>query len=139
MRSGLVAVALLFWTCGPVAAQGLMVDCGDPLGEWTWLLGGTVRLGADGGASWSPAQGSAGFEGTWHCDGSDGSIVIAWQHGFTDRLRLGADGLVLSGTNQAGVAVEGRRPEEPDQAGAAPIDPTLVGTWLLETSSTPAP
>ena len=30
------------------------------------------------------------------------------------------------------MAVEGRRPEEPDQAGAAPVDPALVGTWLLE-------
>jgi hypothetical protein len=133
MRGGVLAVALLLWACGPASAQGLMVGCGDPVGDWAWLLGGTVRFDPDGSATWSPAQGgSAVFARSWHCDGSDGSIVIAWQHGFTDRLRLGADGQVLSGTNQAGVAVEGRRPQQPKEAGAAPVDPALVGTWLLE-------
>jgi hypothetical protein len=133
MRGGLLAVALVLWACGPASAQALMLDCGDPVGDWTWLLGGTVRFDPDGSATWSPAQGSSSvFEGSWHCDGRDGSIVVAWQHGFADRLRLAADGQTLSGANQADVAVEGRRPEQPQEAGSAPDDPTLVGTWLLE-------
>ena len=129
----LLAFGLVVGMGGPGAAQGLAVDCGNVEGDWTWLLGGTVRFDPDGTAIWSPAPGShAVFNASWYCDTTDGSIVVEWQHRFTDRLRLTPDGQLLSGTNQAGVVVEGRRPEPPVKAGANIVDPTLVGTWLLE-------
>jgi hypothetical protein len=120
--------------CGPAAAQGTVVECGEVAGQWAWQLGGSVRFDPAGSATWAPAPGgSATLSATWHCDTADGSIVVEWQRGFTDRLRLSPDGQRLSGTNQAGVAVEGSRPQAPAQdVAAAPVDPALVGTWLLE-------
>jgi hypothetical protein len=131
-RRVLVVLGGLLW-CGPVSAPGLVVECGAVAGEWTWLLGGTVRFEPEGTATWSPVPGgSATFGATWHCDTTDGSIVVEWQQGFPDRLRLSPDGQRLSGTNQAGVAVEGTRPPPPSRQAAARVDPTLVGPWLLE-------
>ena len=136
--SGLLRRVLVVLCCllpyGPAAAQGIVVECGEVAGEWVWLLGGAVRFDPDGTATWSPAPGSSAiFGATWHCDTMDGSIVVEWQQGFTDRLHLSPDGNRLSGTNQAGVPIEGSRPQPASQyAGAATVDPALVGTWLLE-------
>lgn len=129
----MVVLALLCGT-GPASAQGLIVPCGDPLGTWDWLLGGQVRFAADGTVTWEPTPGAAGFGGTWSCDLDDGATVVEWQHGFTDRLYVAADGQTLSGTNQEGVAIEGRRPQAAGSAvaAAAIVDPALTGTWLLE-------
>jgi hypothetical protein len=50
----LLAFGLVVGMGGPGAAQGLAVDCGNVEGDWTWLLGGTVRFDPDGTAIWSP-------------------------------------------------------------------------------------
>ena len=128
-----LATAALVLCSSPALGQGITVPCGEVEGDWDWLLGGTVRFEPDNSVTWSPGGGgSAAFEGTWACDLADGAVVVEWQHGFTDRLYVNADGSRLEGTNQEGVAVGGRRPETVSPGKAAIVDPALVGTWQLE-------
>lgn len=135
MRLVVVLAVLLAWS-NPAWSQamGVIVHCGDPLGEWVWQLGGRVTFRDDDTVVWRPsADSDATFSGTWSCDLTDGAIVVAWQHGFTDRLYVDFDGQSLSGTNQEGVEIAARRPEATEgRAKTALVDPVLVGTWLLE-------
>ncbi|MEM7023797.1 MAG: hypothetical protein AAF637_14570 [Pseudomonadota bacterium] len=135
MRLVVFAFALAFGWSSPAWSQatGMIVPCGDPLGQWVWQLGGMVAFEEDGTVTWKPsADSDAGFRGSWECDLTDGAVVVEWEHGFTDRLHVDLEGLTLSGTNQEGVAIEARRPEAPSEAAATTVDLALVGTWLLE-------
>jgi len=136
-RWPIVAVALLLVIAPPqsAAAQGLIVPCGAVEGLWDWPIGGVVELAPDGSAGWSSAPGMAPMlEAEWHCDETIGQIVITWQQGLADRLRLSVDGRQLKGENDVGVAVEASRHQERPAtvAGPTPVPPAMVGTWLLE-------
>ncbi len=45
--------------------------------------------------------------GSWSCDGKH--TVISWSHGYTDVLEMSEDGNYMSGFNNAGGRIWGRR------------------------------
>ncbi len=138
-RRGLVGFLALVLAALPIvaaSAQGLEVGCGDVEGAWDWPIGGVVTLAPDGDAGWAPEVGmAAAFAGEWSCDRTDGHVVIVWQQGLTDRLRLDFQSGELRGENDVGVAIVAARhgaQGTPEVAPAGPVPPMLVGSWLLE-------
>jgi hypothetical protein len=66
-------------------------SCSRMPGSWSWFNGITVVIRPDGTASGGPHTAS------WSC--ANGSVVMRWSHGYTDRLNLSQDGTHLQGTN----------------------------------------
>jgi hypothetical protein len=94
-----------YWRrAGSTAAGG----CAEIVGDWSWSTGGIVSFSADQRASWRQTETapSAVFA-SWRCAAA--VYTITWSHGFTDTLRLSADGSQLSGTNNVKLPVSGRR------------------------------
>lgn len=83
------------------ASSPVKSSCGQPVGTWTWWNGGLVTVSGRGTIS----KGS--LSGKWACGGSQ--VVMIWDHGYTDRMKLSADGSNLSGTNNLGFPVGGKR------------------------------
>jgi hypothetical protein len=75
--------------------------CGKLPGNWSWFNYPTVVINPDGTASAPP------FSAMWTCKSN--SVVMHWNHGFTDRLTLSRDGTHLEGTNGSGTVVSGDR------------------------------
>jgi hypothetical protein len=75
--------------------------CGKMPGNWSWFNYPTVVISPDGTASAPP------FSATWTCNNN--SVVMHWNHGYTDRLTLSRDGTHLEGTNGSGTVVSGDR------------------------------
>lgn len=75
--------------------------CGKLPGNWSWFNYPTVVINSDGTASAPP------FSATWTC--KNNSVVMHWNHGYTDRLTLSRDGTHLEGTNGSGTVVSGDR------------------------------
>lgn len=126
---------LMFFLLGLIARSDAtdQSGCGDVTGTWKWALGGTVQFRPGGSAIWHPTSGQGdGVQATWRCDPHDGTFVLDWAHGFTDRLTLSSDGERLAGTNQNGLQIEGYREALTTTPGASNVDPELVGDWLLE-------
>ena len=69
-------------------------------GNWAWFTGVTAVIRANGTATAGP------YSATWTC--ANDSVVMHWNHGYTDRLRLSRDGTHLEGTNGF-VTVTGNR------------------------------
>ena len=84
----------------PYWAQG---PCGAVPGVWQWFSGHDVYFFPNGTARGGEGTVSA----TWSCGA--GMVVIAWSSGAVDRLALSPGGGHLSGFNQAGTHVWGRR------------------------------
>lgn len=77
-------------------------DCSRIPGLWSWFINGDVTFKENG----SLVQGE--LTGAWTCD-EEGAVRISWSHGFFDTLMLSEDGSSLTGTNQTGHAISGRR------------------------------
>ncbi len=75
--------------------------CRNLPGVWEWVVNGNVNFFRDGRLR----QGS--LTGSWACNGRH--TVIAWSHGYTDRLEMSEDGNYMSGLNNAGGRIWGRR------------------------------
>ena len=70
-------------------------------GVWSWFVNGEVTFQPNGTLVQGPRT------GRWTC--ANGQVIIAWSHGFTDRLTLSANGRSMQGTNEDGAAVWGTR------------------------------
>lgn len=66
-------------------------SCSRMPGSWSWFNGATVVIKPDGTAS------DGRHAAKWSC--TNGSVVMLWNHGYTDRLSLSRDGSHLQGTN----------------------------------------
>lgn len=66
-------------------------SCSKMPGNWAWFTGVTAVIRPNGTATAGP------YSATWTC--ADDSVVMHWNHGYTDRLRLSRDGTHLEGTN----------------------------------------
>ncbi|MDP1865937.1 MAG: hypothetical protein Q8L13_06280 [Bradyrhizobium sp.] len=66
-------------------------SCSKMPGNWAWFTGVTAVIRANGTATAGP------YSATWTC--ANDSVVMHWNHGYTDRLRLSRDGTHLEGTN----------------------------------------
>lgn len=75
-------------------------SCSRMPGSWSWFNGVTVVIRPGGTAS------DGRHTATWSC--ANGSVVMRWSHGYTDRLSLSQDGTHLQGTNGF-VTVSGSR------------------------------
>lgn len=75
-------------------------SCSKMPGSWSWFNGATVVIKQDGTASDGP------HSAKWSC--ANGTVVMHWSHGYTDRLSLSQDGSHLQGTNGL-VTVSGNR------------------------------
>jgi hypothetical protein len=75
-------------------------SCSKMPGTWAWFTGVTAVIRANGTATAGP------YSATWTC--ANDSVVMHWNHGYTDRLRLSRDGTHLEGTNGF-VTVTGNR------------------------------
>ncbi len=75
-------------------------SCSRMPGSWSWFNGATVVISPGGTAS------DGRHTATWSC--ANGSVVMHWNHGYTDRLSLSQDGTHLQGTNGF-VTVSGSR------------------------------
>jgi len=86
----------------PGAAAGNVTtsSCSRMLGNWSWFNYPTVVINPDGTAPAPP------FSATWTC--KNNSVVMHWNHGYTDRLTPSRDGTHLEGTNGS-VTVSGDR------------------------------
>jgi hypothetical protein len=72
-------------------------SCQRVVGTWDWFIGPTVTFKDDG------TGGNSLFTFTWTCSG--GNYVLVWSHGYTDRVKLSADGKSLDGKNQNGTHI----------------------------------
>jgi hypothetical protein len=77
--------------------------CGAVPGVWQWFSGHNAYFYPDGTARGGEGTVSA----TWSC--SAGRVVIYWSNGGADRLALAPGGQYLSGFNQVGTHIWGRR------------------------------
>ena len=66
-------------------------SCSKMPGNWAWFTGVTAVIRPNGTATAGP------YSATWTC--ANDSVVMHWNHGYTDRLRLSRDGTHLEGTN----------------------------------------
>lgn len=66
-------------------------SCSKMPGNWAWFTGVTAVIRPNGTATAGP------YSATWTC--ADDSVVMHWNHGYTDRLRLSRGGTHLEGTN----------------------------------------
>lgn len=94
-------------------------SCNAVPGVWDWFINGDVTFRSNG----SLVQGSLG--GRWQC--ANGTVTITWDHGYTDQLTLADDGRMMTGTNQTGNTVSGRK-----RGGDATPGPNPAGeVWHL--------
>ncbi len=77
--------------------------CGAIAGTWIWVNNRDVTFRPNG--TMQATDGS--IAGSWKCE--DGLYTLAWNHGYTDRLRLSSDGRQLSGSNNIGFPVNATR------------------------------
>ena len=66
-------------------------SCSKMPGNWSWFTGVTAVIRPNGTATAGP------YSATWTC--ANDAVVMHWNHGYTDRLRLSRDGTHLEGTN----------------------------------------
>jgi hypothetical protein len=81
----------------PTAEKSPAISCQKVLGTWDWFVGPSVTFKEDG------TGGNGIFTFTWTC--SSGNYVLTWSHGYTDRIKLSADGKNLDGKNQNGTHI----------------------------------
>ncbi len=76
--------------------------CGYLPGVWMWFSGNRTYFYPDG-----TVQGGGNVTATWTC--ARGTAVITWSHGFIDTVTISPGGQHLSGFNQNGGHIWGRR------------------------------
>lgn len=76
-------------------------SCRGLAGKWSWSTGGETVIRSSGTLS------KGELTGKWTC--KSGEVVILWSHGYTDRLTLSGEDGRLSGKNQLGFTITGRR------------------------------
>ena len=130
MRSMLICLILFVGVCvsagsySTTPAEALLVDkataqpeetpaleaenpaaCRDISGSWDWFTGDVKTFVADGAMSDPTGE----WTGAWSCT-DEGAYVLDWNNQtFVDTLQLSEDGSTLSGHNQFGMKVSGRR------------------------------
>jgi len=72
-------------------------------GDWEWFINGIVTFYPDGTLTQAN-----GLTGKWRVM-NDGTVVIEWSHGYKDTLTLSDDGKTLTGCNDAGSNVWGKK------------------------------
>jgi hypothetical protein len=75
--------------------------CGSLPGVWKWFSGNNAYFYPGGHLR------GGGFTGSWAC--TRGEVVIVWSHGHTDRVTISPSGIHLSGVNESGTPIWGRR------------------------------
>lgn len=85
--------------------------CSKIPGTWSWFVNGDVTFREDGTLVQGP------LTGRWTCSNQDRRVSIVWSHGFTDSMVLSEDGTSLTGKNNTGNTVTGRRKGWTDRAG----------------------
>lgn len=66
-------------------------SCSKMPGNWSWFTGVTAVIRSNGTATAGP------YSATWTC--ANDAVIMHWNHGYTDRLRLSRNGTHLEGTN----------------------------------------
>ena len=75
--------------------------CSNVPGVWHWFSNDDVYFYPNG-----HLQGST-VGGSWVC--ARGRMIISWNSGNTDRVRISSSGTYMSGVNQVGTHIWGRR------------------------------
>lgn len=97
-------------SAAPVKPTG----CDKALGNWDWdVIGGVVTFENEGRLLWraNAADAAPTASGVWHCiDPKLKQMTLYWPvTGITDTLYVSDDGKSISGTNNVGMRVSGRR------------------------------
>ena len=81
-------------------------SCDAALGQWSWFTGGTVTIESNKVLRYDGTP-----LGTWECkDPQSQTLALHWNPtGLTDIVRISADGLSISGQNNVGTTVSGKR------------------------------
>jgi len=122
---GAMLAALLMGVAAQAQETGLV-------GSWNWGAGGgTTELFADG--SGHDARGNSV---RWTLqDAAARTYILRWSHGYTDSVRLAADGMTLTGRNQNGFQFSATRLDTGVRPLMPALDAALAGDWTWGISS----
>ncbi len=86
--------------------------CKEFVGQWSWFIGGELRVAIDGTVDWrkEPSDPQPVITGQWTCvDDKPKKFNISWQNGISDMLVMSPDKKSVTGTNSINVQVSGTR------------------------------